>query len=133
MSGLPNPDGRELRDSKGSGQVLESSDQREEPVKISDFGVSRILAHTIDPCSFSAKSDELWHPINSGDGNILMRSTNDVKDVRQLENESSGVSPKFESRIELLPFRGVMLFTEPGGKVFDGPRQLVSWVVVVVV
>lgn len=43
------------------------------------------------------KSDEFWCTINLEDGNRFMRSTKDVKDIDQLENQSSGVAPKFQS------------------------------------
>ncbi|XP_048443107.1 cyclin-A2-4-like isoform X1 [Pyrus x bretschneideri] len=43
------------------------------------------------------KSDEFWCTINLEDGNRFMRSNKDVKDIDQLENQSSGVAPKFQS------------------------------------
>ncbi|KAM1462579.1 hypothetical protein ACFX1S_046892 [Malus domestica] len=43
------------------------------------------------------KSDEFWCTINLEDGNRFMRSTKDVKDINQLENQISGVAPKFQS------------------------------------
>ncbi|XP_009339011.2 cyclin-A2-4 isoform X1 [Pyrus x bretschneideri] len=55
---------------------------------------TNVVQGTVKP---EIKSDEFCRSINVEDGNILVRPTKDVKDVSQLENQSSGVSPKFQS------------------------------------
>lgn len=79
---------------------------------------TNVVQGTVKP---EIKSDEFCRSINVEDGNILVRPTKDVKDVSQLENQSSGVNPKFQSPA----YKGLHLFNFLSSK---HDKSMQAWV-----